>query len=130
MQIIKTRNTLKKEKIIKIFKRAEKPMSSQEIYCILKKTIDINLSTVYRALNTLVKTNFITKELRQNGITYYEINDHIHKHYLVCNKCNSVLKLKECPIDNLAMEISKKTGYTITDHELEFRGICPNCINK
>ena len=70
---------------------------------------------------------FIYNHMLADKIAYYELANDEHKHYLICDKCNSAYPTDMCDIDKIARKIKRETGFNITGHTLEFHGICPNC---
>lgn len=121
------KNTKKRNLIINIIKSNNCPISAEEIFKKVIQDIPINLSTIYRSLNALVKDGFLLKDIRQDGIAYFEINDHIHRHHLICKNCGNTTEIENCPFDQIAKDIKEETGYTITEHILEISGLCPKC---
>ncbi len=118
---------MKKDFIFDVIKNSTNSLTAEEIYNDVSQNIDVNLSTVYRTLNNLVDKNLVTKVVRQDKIAYYELANDEHKHYLICDKCNSAYPTDMCDIDKIARKIKKETGFNITGHTLEFHGICPKC---
>lgn len=111
--------------ILMILEKSPVPMTAEDIYSI--KDVHMSLSTTYRTLGTLSDKGILLKNLRQDGKTYYQINNHQHKHQLVCTLCNETIPIDDCPLTNLEESLTKQTGFTITGHSLEFSGICPKC---
>lgn len=125
------RHTKKREILIDIIKKENKPLTATNLYDICKeKNIPINLSTIYRFLNDLLNNNILIKEIRQDKNSYYEFNTKKHKHHIICEKCHKEVPLDICPLNQLENQILSSTGYKITSHTLEFRGICKECRNK
>ncbi len=125
------RNSQNKNIVIKIIKKSNRPLTANEIFEISKKDININLSTVYRILNNLENNGNIIKTIRQNKTAYYELNTKVHKHQITCKYCNSEVQIDICPIiEDFTKNIENTTGYEITYHNLELRGICNKCKNK
>ena len=120
---------MKKDIIFNLLKNSPNSLTAEEIYKDVSQTTDVNLSTVYRTLNNLVAKNEITKIVRQDKIAYFEIAD-AHKHYMICDSCNTAFPTENCEIEKLARKLKRETGFNITSHTLEFHGICPECINK
>lgn len=121
---------MKKDYIFDVLKNSPNSLTAEEIYNDVSQNIDLNLSTVYRTLNNLVKNNLVTKVVRQDKIAYYEIANEDTKHYLICDNCNKAYPTDMCSIDKIAKKIKKETGFNITSHTLEFHGVCPECIKK
>jgi len=91
-----------------------------------KKLTHISKGTIYRNLNVLEDEGLII-ELNVDGVVgRYEIRQDNHYHF-VCEKCGRIFDLNE-PIENgLNKKYAKKTGFKITHHQLEFRGLCKDC---
>lgn len=122
--------TKKRLMIIDIIKSEPSPITADYIYEKLSESLDINLSTVYRALNVMTEKNILIKSIHMDGKTYYQFNDHQHKHELICSMCHRSVDVEDCPFDEISKKISEKTGFVITGHSMEFTGICPSCADK
>lgn len=122
------KKTKGREFIMKIIKSSNLPISAEDIYNIcLKNNKKINLSTIYRTLNTLEKKKILIKQIRQNGTTYFQENKHDHKHLFVCLNCGKTIVLDNCPLQDALDSISKKRDFEITSHNIELYGTCKNC---
>lgn len=121
------KTTKRRMAIMIVLEKSLVPMTAEEIYSIVINEVNMSLSTTYRALGTLSEKGILLKNLCQDGKTYYQINNHQHKHQLVCNSCNGVIPIDACPLTKLEENLTKQTGFTITGHSLEFFGICPKC---
>lgn len=118
---------MKKDYIFDVIKNSPNSLTAEEIYNNVSQNININLSTVYRTLNNLVEKDLVTKIVRQDKISYYELADNDQKHYLICDKCNQAYPTNMCNIEKIERKIKRETGFNITSHTLEFHGICPEC---
>jgi len=122
---------LKKDLIFDVIKNSQNSLTAEEIYNNVSQNVDINLSTVYRALNNLVDKELVNKVVRQDKIAYYRLADNDHsKYYLICDKCNNAFPTDICNIEKMERKIKKETGFNITSHTLEFHGICPECLKN
>jgi Fur family ferric uptake transcriptional regulator len=124
------KQTKKRILILSVLEAASTPLTVEEIAELTAKDMKMSISTIYRALNALAEKDVISKALHQDGKTYYEINNHTHRHSLLCTLCNERIPIDACPLESLENYLAKETGYTITGHNLEFFGICPNCAEK
>ena len=122
------KSTKKRNLILKIISESVSPVTAEYIH--ENSDIKMNLSTVYRALNVLCEKNIIEKSIHQNGIAYFSMANKVHSHNIICTVCNKKITLDCCPISSLEEEISKNTGCIITGHNLEFFGICSDCIKN
>lgn len=124
------KQTKKRILILSVLEAASAPLTVEDIAERTVKDMKMSISTIYRALNALAEKNVISKSLHQDGKTYYEINSHTHRHSLLCTICNERILIDACPLEKLENNLTAETGYTITGHNLEFFGICPNCAKK
>ena len=124
------KSTRKRLVILSVLNNSISPLTSEEILEEASKEVDMNLSTIYRALAALTEKGILLKQLSNDGKTYYQINNRQHKHQLVCSLCNKVVLVDCCPLKKFENELCEDTGFTITSHNLEFSGICPECAKK
>lgn len=122
--------TKKRMLLINCLRHSDSPLTAEEIYSYIKEDTNINLSTVYRALNALVDSDIVIKQTISDGNSVFQLNDSTHQHILTCKMCGKVSYVDICPIESFVDTISEKTGYEITSHNLEFIGICPDCLKK
>lgn len=88
-----------------------------------------NQATVYRNLILFEKLGIVTK-LQIGRHSKVELTDKFrhHHHHLTCTNCGKVLVLKDNQIIEIELAwIGQGTGFKITDHQLEIRGLCQNC---
>ena len=124
------KSTKKRILILSVLNNSNSPLTSEEILEQTSKEVNMNLSTIYRALSALTEKGILLKQLSNDGKTYYQINNRQHKHQLVCTLCNKVVLVDCCPLKKFENELCKDTGFTITSHNLEFSGICSDCAKK
>ncbi len=118
------RNTRQKELILSIINNSHDHLRADNIYKKAKKTIpNISLGTVYRILNSLVESKKIKKIKLNDGDHYDNINEK-HNHF-ICDKCHKIIDVKNNI--NLICKIGKNK---VTDYEINFIGICEDCLKK
>lgn len=124
--------TYKREEILKVIKEVKVPICVEDIYnTLIKNQININLSTVYRGLDFLVKNDLIrVLNIGDKNKSYYEKNSSKHHHYLRCLGCNEMIPLDDCPVKEYEKRLGKDKGYVVLGHKLEIVGYCKNCNNK
>lgn len=130
LKSVSMKATKKRIMILESVRTSPSPVTAEDIYEKLSQSLDISLSTVYRALNAMSDKGIIIKSVRQDGKTYFHFNDHQHKHELICSVCHRSVDVEDCPFDEISRKIAQKTGFVITGHNMEFTGICPNCAGK
>ena len=88
---------------------------------------NIGLVTVYRTLEILAELELIC-ELHTGGICRsYTISTPQHHHHLICSNCGTVIDFTSHDLSELEQSVSKKSGFRIDGHLLEFVGLCKIC---
>lgn len=114
-----------RSKMIELFVKHHAPLSAEEL---LKQIPDTHKTTVYRELAFLEEQNIVKKIEFGDGIRRYELTELEHHHHLVCVSCKKVTDIHlEGDLDVEEKKISRKTGFKILNHSLEFFGMCPKC---
>lgn len=130
LEELNLKNTKGREVILAVMKKNSLPITAEDVYKLVNKKTPINLSTVYRTLNTLSKKGVLSKQMMHDKKTYYQVNDVSHKHILVCEVCKNKFPIEDCPMHHLEEKIKTELGFTIKGHNLEVIGICKDCIKK
>lgn len=121
--------TKQRKTIISILEKTSEPVTAEEIYSLIEDKEKINYSTVYRTLNTLSEKGALAKTGVPGGKMYYQLKAHNHAHEVECVACHKHITIDECPLDTFSRILSKETGFIITEHNLQLKGICPQCAN-
>ena len=104
--------------------------SAQDIYGQLRLGGDKapGLTTVYRALDSLVEKGYVQAVDLGDGEKRYEVVEPgEHHHHLVCESCGQSNHLDQCVVEEIEASIRAKYGFTIKSHVLEIFGVCSNC---
>jgi Fur family ferric uptake transcriptional regulator len=120
------KHTKARKLILNIFNENNKALTAEEIYEKVKDN-SINLSTVYRTLQTFSDSNIINKELRKDGTYIYFLKTKVHHHVLICNVCKKRIDIDTCPFEKILTQIQFKTGFKVNDLNLELYGTCIEC---
>ena len=87
---------------------------------------NISLGTVYRNLRLLAKTGVIQQLDIAGSTSRFDRNTNNHYHFR-CEKCGRVFDLDE-PVDKtIEARVAKNTGFKVSSHQLELRGLCLEC---
>lgn len=89
---------------------------------------NIGIATVYRNLRKLADAGMIKKIEGLEDAEHFDHNTHTHYHF-ICNKCKKVFDIDADVAEEIIEKTSQKTGFTITEYDIVFKGICKNCIN-
>ncbi len=121
------RETKQREAILRVLRNTRSHPTADQIYDEVRKEIpNVSKGTVYRNLQVLQEDGAVS-ELNLNGtLSRYEAKQESHYHFR-CEQCGRVFDLDE-PVDKeLDERVSKKTGFKVSHHQTEFRGLCKDC---
>lgn len=124
------KSTKKRQLLLFLLQKEARPMTAEELHEAANAILPMNVSTVYRTLNTLTEKAILIRSVRQDGKAYYALPKKGHSHRLVCDLCGKVIPIDTCPLGELEENLENKTGFRITGHSLEFTGLCPSCADK
>jgi Fur family peroxide stress response transcriptional regulator len=124
------RDTRQRKAILDVLRRADSHPTADDIYDEVRKIIpNISKGTVYRNLKVLLDSGRISELNLSGTVSRYEGNHESHYHFR-CERCGRVFDLEE-PVDkSLDERVEKNTGFKVSYHQLEFRGICTDCRKK
>lgn len=87
----------------------------------------VNLSTVYRALERLVKLGKVSISDMGTGSAVYELlADGLH-HHLVCQKCGNVMTIGHEEVSRFFAAVQRQTEFDIVTNHLILFGTCKAC---
>jgi Fur family ferric uptake transcriptional regulator len=106
--------------ILKLLVSSNKPLTLKEIQ---QQSNNIDFTTVYRVINLFNELKIVNQLTFFDKQQYYEILKDEHHHHVICQKCGKIDRIDLC----VSNKVSQLTNYTITNHNMEFEGICPEC---
>jgi transcriptional regulator fur family protein len=125
------RKTRARKAIITILSEdKDRSFSAEELHSACGSDLQMDLSTVYRTLNTLTESGLVTKSIRDDGRAYFQLAEpqgSVHHHRIICSRCKASADIAMCPLHDLEQQILSETGFLITSHSLELTGLCPDC---
>jgi Fur family ferric uptake transcriptional regulator len=135
------RLTLGREAILDVLSKTEGHLSAEDIYMkIHPKYPNVGLTSIYRTLDILSNLGMVYKLDFGDGRARYEFAEgpkgaH-HHHHLVCTGCNRVIDYTDFIDDEIELlnqterGLSKKYNFKITNHLIQFYGLCEKCSAK
>lgn len=135
------RLTIPRDAILDVLSKTSKHLSAEDIYLTVHKIYPaIGLTTVYRTLELLVQTGMVFKFDFGDGRARYELSEGPksigHHHHLVCTGCGRIVDYTEFIDDEIELlkrtekGLSKKYKFKITNHLIQFYGLCGQCHKK
>lgn len=133
--------TMPRQTILDVLSKTEKHLSAEDIYLTVHKVYPaIGLTTVYRTLELLVQMGLVFKFDFGDGRARYELAEGPkgtrHHHHLVCTGCNRVIDYTDFIDEEIELltqtekGLSKKFNFKITNHLIQFYGLCDKCQKK
>lgn len=122
--------TKQRQLLLFLLQKQNRPMTAEELHEAAQDILPMNVSTVYRTLNTLTEKDILIRSVRQDGKAYFALPQKDHHHCLICDLCGKKIPIDTCPLSELEERLQAETGFRITGHSLEFIGLCPDCANK
>ncbi len=124
--------TRQRKLILKQLSIADRHMSAEEIYQLLKEN-NISLATVYRNLR-IFNSMGIVKEIIVDGVSYYELKVYsrkpLHLHFK-CVKCNDIIDIDESKVVLEYLKLNKTiediNDLEINDVDIMFIEFCSRC---
>ncbi len=112
-----------------LLKAQQRLMSVEEIHeKLLAQGIKMNITTVYRNLETLEKVGLLHCTVLEDHMTYYKLScDHGHHHHLICRCCGKIEIIDYCPLREI-YPLTRQKGFFIESHKLEVYGLCKDCL--
>lgn len=103
------------------------PTAAQVFDRVRRKQPGIGAATVYRTLSLLVDDGQArVLSLGEGASARYDANVTRHDHVL-CIDCGAALDV-DAPLPTGALaDMSSRTGYDLTEYDVQFRGRCPAC---
>jgi Fur family ferric uptake transcriptional regulator len=135
------RITMGREVILNVLAGTDRHLSAEDIYMkVHPKYPNIGLTTIYRTLDILENMGIIYKFDFGDGRARYELSEgpkgiH-HHHHLICISCNRVINYTDFINEELELlqqtekGLAKKYDFKITNHLIQFYGLCKECTNK
>ena len=112
--------TANRKFIHEVMLKNKRPLTLSEIQELCNK---IDFATIYRIVNLYCKLQIVNQVNLFDKQQYYEIMKDDHHHHVVCQSCGKIDRVDLCVSD----QVSKLTNYSITNHTMEFKGLCPEC---
>lgn len=112
-------------KLIAVLERTGGFASAQELHQILRREGDgIGLTTVYRALQSLVDDKIVDLLRREDGEAIYRLCGDTHHHHLVCKSCGDTVEIEGGAIEKWAKTMAEEFGFREVGHTAEiFRNL-------
>jgi Fur family peroxide stress response transcriptional regulator len=89
-----------------------------------------SLATVYKTIILLKELNEVLELGFPDGSNRYDGNRPFPHPHMICTRCKRIVDPELTSLSDLNKEMSRKTGYQILHHRLDFFGLCPECQSE
>jgi Fur family transcriptional regulator, peroxide stress response regulator len=114
--------------VLRILAESEGHPTVEQIYEQVKAEFPTtSLATVYKTIALLKELNEVLELGFPDGSNRYDGNKPFPHPHVICTKCKKITDPDLISFDGLREEMSRKTGYKIFSHRLDFFGLCPDC---
>lgn len=104
-------------------------LTAEQVYDRAAKRLpEISRATVYNTLNQLSELGEIREITIGAGPRRYDPNSTQSHQHLVCERCGAVRDV--VPRGDISLPQDQRYGFSITDIEVTFRGLCPACARR
>jgi Fur family transcriptional regulator, peroxide stress response regulator len=98
-----------------------------------KVTVDFpttSIATVYKTISLLKEMGELIEFSFGEGSNHYDGYTAVPHPHFVCNACRKIEDIHFPDVEHLSEKLAEKENYQITGYQLNFFGICPDCINQ
>lgn len=114
-----------------LLENEEDHLSAEDVFMLVKeKAPEIGLATVYRTLELLSEMSVVEKMNFGDGVARYDLrtdSSKHHHHHLICVQCGSMEEIKDDWLLPLEERLEKEFQFFVSDHRLDFQGVCRHC---
>jgi Fur family ferric uptake transcriptional regulator len=123
-------NTKQRELVLSAIKMQKKGFLVKDLSRQLRGKI--GLTTIYRAVDSLLEEGCLVKLSDENGACYQYIEPcHANGHiYLKCNKCGEMAHVDCEHVRGLSQHIVGEHGFLPSESHVVVNGICKKCIKR
>ena len=117
--------------IIETLSKEHAHLTSLQVFEEIRKRLPaVNQSTVYRALERLVKNGKVSVSDMGTGSAVFELLvDGLH-HHLICQKCGQVITMNHTDVMVFFAAIQNKYHFKVITNHLILFGTCNNCTKS
>ena len=99
-----------------------------QVYDEVKKEFPTtSLATVYKTITLQKELNEVLELGFPDGSNRYDGRKPFPHPHMICTQCKKIVDPELNSLSELNKEMSRKTGYQVLYHRLDFFGLCPEC---
>jgi Fur family transcriptional regulator, peroxide stress response regulator len=117
--------------VLKVLVSSETHPSVEGIYELVKTEFPTtSLATIYKTVTLLKELGEVLELGFPDGSNRYDGRRPYPHPHVVCTGCGAILDSEIVSLATETEEVSRRTGYTVRYHRLEFFGLCPECQRR
>ncbi len=114
--------------VLRILSASEDHPTAEQIFEKVKTAFPTtSLATIYKTIALLKSLNEVLELGFPDGSNRYDGNKPFPHPHVICTRCRKIMDPELMSLDELKDEISKKTGFRIQHHRMDFFGVCQEC---
>jgi len=114
--------------VLRILAASEDHPTAEQVFEKVKTEFPTtSLATIYKTIALLKGLNEVLELGFPDGSNRYDGNKPFPHPHVICTRCRKIIDPELMSLDELKDEISKKTGFRIQHHRLDFFGVCREC---
>lgn len=114
--------------ILNVLIRNDDHLTADQVYARVHADYPMtSLATVYKTINLLIEMGELLEIANGHDSSRYDGSRPYPHPHLICIKCNTIFDLELSELEGLAQRVAQVTGFQITNHRLDFFGLCPKC---
>ncbi len=117
--------------VLRILAASQEHPSVSDIYKAVRVEFPTtSLATVYKTVSLLKEIGEVLELGFHDGNNRYDGTRPFPHPHVICMQCRKIMDPELAGLDSLSAEMSRKTGYRIISHRLDFFGMCPACQKR
>lgn len=132
------RMTLPRQVIMEVLDECSEIITAEDVFMkVHQEYPGVGIATVYRTLNMLTEMGLVTRYDFGDGKARFELAENTeesgHSHVLICKSCYKAVKYSDFSEEeknlfhNIESKLEKKHGFKISNHVVQYYGLCENC---
>ena len=114
--------------VLRILAASEDHPTAEQIFEKVKTEFPTtSLATIYKTIALLKGLKEVLELGFPDGSNRYDGNKPFPHPHVICTRCRKIMDPELMSLDELKDEISKKTGFRIQHHRMDFFGVCQEC---